>query len=217
MQLEDYVKENYPHVIEEFKRRTTPFYYEPGVLYHPITNGLGCGAGGSREPMMIVYADYLESGESFITLQSQLDSTRKFGIANSEIHTKIKRLDESIQPVGMTIPSGKRLRYMTVNGVRFEIDQAYWRNYSDKTLGGRVTVRSGDARIDKDNYGRRHGAYYQLYSHYGSKWTLKNVKSHDSTGREVYEMKHNVSVREFKTMVFGDPNIKIKCELFGHL
>lgn len=54
MTLEDYVLEHKPSLYEEYKRTTTPHYYEGGgVLYHPITNGYGCGSEGSSEPFYI--------------------------------------------------------------------------------------------------------------------------------------------------------------------
>ena len=60
-------------------------------------------------------------------------------------------------------------------------------------------------------------ACYEFYNIIGGSWTLKHVKSYDSIGRENYDIKFKVSVRQFKEYVFGDPNIKFKCQLFGDL
>ncbi len=128
----------------------------------------------------------------------------------------MKRVDESVMPIGRHIPNSRKCIHMIRGGVEFTIWQAYWRSYDTKTLGGRVTVTRSDGRVSSTLGGDRK-EYHQLYSHFGSVWHLQHTKSWDSVARENYDIKKNVSVREFKEIVFGDPNVKIKCDLFGHL
>lgn len=217
MDIQKYFEENYPKAVAEFVRFTTPSYYEPNILYHPITNGMGCGFEGSNEPFKIINATYLKSGEMHIMLQSTWKSDHKIIINKSEIHTKLKKIDETVESKGVLIPNDKRVTYMTIDGVQYQIWQAYWRNHDKKTLGGRVTIRRSSVDHMSDSYGRQRHPYFELYSHFGSTWNLKDVHSHDSIGQEQYTFKRDVTVRQFKELVFGNADVKIKCELFGHL
>lgn len=209
MDIQKYLEQNHPKVVEEYIRFTTPSYYEPNILYHPITNGMGCGFEGSNEPFEIINATYLKNGEMNINLRSTKKDT-KIQIRKSEIHTKLKKIDESVVSKGIPIPNDKYVTYMTINGVGYVIIQSYWRDYSKKTLCGRVFVKCSDIDGDKQ-------PYFELYCHFGSTFNMKHVYSYDSAGRENYNFNKNISVRKFKELVFGNPNVKFKCELFGHL
>ncbi len=212
--ISQYVAKAHPHILEEFKRKNTPFYYEPGVVYHPITNGFGCGSEGSKERFIIKNGTYLKNGDISLHLQSLDKDDHRCGAYLSEAHTKIARADESIAPIGTPIPNDRETKYMTIDGKNYTITQLTWRNYQDKTLCGRVWVNC-DQFPTSNVYGQDSKSYYELYCHFGSKWNLKHVKSFDSVGRENYDMKMGISMREFKQIVFGDANIKIKCQLFG--
>jgi len=212
--LEQYIQKHRPNILDEYKRATTPFYYEPGVIYHPITNGFGCGPQGSNEHFVIKDGTYLKGGEIFLSLQSLDKADHRCSVLLSEAHLKIKRVDESVAPIGTPIPNDKEIKYMEIDGKNYTITQLTWRHHSDKTLGGKIWVRCDQYPTTKV-YGQERAAYYELYSNFGSTWNLKHVKSYDEVAREQYDIKFNVSMREFKRIVFGDPNIKIKCQLFG--
>ncbi len=214
--LLEYIEKTSPHIIDEYKRKTTPFYYEPDVIYHPITNGYGCGSQGSNERFVIKSGSYSKDGEIQVTMQS-LDKPDHRGIMSMSIaHKQFKRVDETKQPIGKHIPNNKSHLYINVNGKDYVINQNYFRFHQDKRLAGRVIIiclHSTPTRV----YGEDKLPHYELYSNFGSTWNMKHVTGYDSVGREIYDIKFKVSVREFKEKVFGDPNIKIKCDLFGHL
>lgn len=214
--LQTYIEKNHPEVIAEHRRATTPFYYETGVLYHPITNGFGCGVGGSDEELIIVDADYMKSGSVNLRIQSLKKPENKYSVTLSHAHTKIARVDESIAPIGNIIPNSKQHIYITVDGKDYSIYQSYGRHYETKVKTGRIIIRC-EQDTPSRACGRDYQPYYELYSHFGSNWTLKHVTSYDSVAREQYTIKHNISVREFKQKVFGNPDIKFKCQLFGNL
>lgn len=199
--LEKYILLSYPHIIQEYNRKTTSNYYEAGVLYHPITSGFGCTSEGSNEPFEIENGVYLKSGDIQLTLVSKINKYHRCGVLLSEAHKKIKRIDESVLPIGNPIPNSKKVLYIK----DFRIHQHYFTNHNK--LGGRIIIH-------KDGF----KGYWELYSYIGnSSFSLKHVHSYDSVNREQYTIKHNVSVREFKQTVFGDSNIKFKCDLFSHL
>ena len=212
--LSQYISENYPGIISEFKRATTPFYYEPDVIYHPITGGFGCGPQGSKERFVIKNGTYLKNGDISLHLQSLDNEDRKCGVNLNEAHKKLVRSDESIAPIGKQIPNDREVKYMTIDGKNYTITQLKWRYYKDNTLCGKIWVNCDKFPVSTV-YGTERSSYYELYSNFDSTWNLKHVKSFDSVGRENYDIKFNVSVREFKQIVFGDANIKIKCQLFG--
>lgn len=214
MELDKYIQDNYPHIIAEHKRATTPFYYEAGVEYHPITNGFGCDSGGSDERFIIKDGTYLKNGDVQMTLESLDKKDHRCIVRLSEAHTKIARVDESVQPKGNPIPSNKRVKYMTVNGMNFTITQFSWRGYKDNKLCGRIWIHC-DQYPKSRVWGEDKSSWYELYNYLGNGWNLKHVKSYDSVGREKYDIKFNVSMREFKRIIFGNQDIKIKCELFS--
>lgn len=209
-----YVVKNYPEILEEFRRLTTPFYYEPDIVYNPITSGFGCGPGGSKERFIIKNGTYLKNGDISLHLQSLDKEGHNCGTYLSEAHKKIAREDESVAPIGKLIPNDRTVKYMTIDGRDYTITQLMWRNYKDQTLCGRIFVNCNQFPTSRV-YGREQQSYYELYCHFGSKWNMKHVTSYDSTGRENYDIKFNISIREFKRIVFGNANIKIKCQLFG--
>jgi hypothetical protein len=212
MELLEYISKNYPETIEEHKRLTTPFYYEPGVLYHPITSGFGTHNRGGNKPLEIIAGTYYRDGDIEVHLKSLKESDTKYGVLLSEAHLKIKRIDESIAPVGRKIPNDRNRIYMNVNGIDWNITQMFWRNYGNQRLGGRVWITQDTGT--KQYVGNR-CPYYELYFVIGKGvWNLRHIHSYDSVGRENYDIKFGISVREFKQRVFGDPNIKLKCQLF---
>jgi hypothetical protein len=214
--LEKYIQKTHPSIVEEYKRLTTPFYYEPTVIYNPIRSGFGCGAGGSSKPLVIEKGIYYKNGEITLSLK-ELGADNRYSILLSEAHTSIKRADETIEPLGLPIPNSKELLHMTIDGKNYVIWQTYFRYYENKRLGGRLIIRC-DQWKKFNHSGSEKTEFFELYSYIGnSSWSLKHVHSYDSVGREQYKIKHNVSVREFKETVFGNPNIKLKCDLFGHI
>ena len=212
MTLEQYIKKDYPSINEEYIRLTTPFYYEPNVIYHPITNGFGCGREGSKKEVVIINADYLANGERYISIQEVKDKSHNYSATGSIIHKQLKRVDESVKPIGIEIPNSKRIMYVSHNNVIYEVIQAYWREWEKKTLGGRITVWVWDEHDNNEIIRKK--PYWELYSYFGSKWHMKHVKSYDSLMREDYDIKFNISVREFKKYVFGDSDVKLKCSFF---
>lgn len=204
--LEDYIRIYHSTINDEYFRFITPFYYEPGVLYHPITNGYNCGIEGSNVPFKIIKADYLSNGDCHITLEN--DKGDKFGANKLDIHKKFKRIDETIAPIGNIIPNSKRFIYIMHNNERYIIHQSYSRHYSNNRLGASIIVTKDDEK--------KNTPYFHLYSHIGdSKFSCKTVKSYDNIGRENYDFYRNITVREFKKLIFGDSNIKFKCYLFS--
>jgi hypothetical protein len=203
MTLEQYINEFHPRIADEYKRYSTPFYYEPDALYHPITNGFGCGTEGSNKRLKIVNASYLKNGERHIKTVNVDDPSQMYSTEGSTIHTKLKRIDESIAPVGKVIPNDKRFIYILHNGIEYTILQAYWRNHKDNRLCGRIWVSK---TADEENKKR---PYFEFYSYFGSTWALKHVYGYDQYD-EKYTIKFEVSVRQFKQIVFGSPDVKIK-------
>ncbi len=211
--LEQYVSENYPKISEEFKRLTTPFYYEPNVIYNPIRSGFGCDSNGSTKPLIIVNGDYYKSGAIQIKLK-ELNGDSTYTVSKNELHTSLKRADESVEPQGLTIPNSKKIIYKLIDGKEYVIWQTYFRDYTTKKLGGRLIVKC-DQWKNFLAWGSKYDEYVELYSYIGnSSWTMKHVYSYDSVGREQDTITHNVSVRKFKEKVFGDPNVKLICDLF---
>jgi hypothetical protein len=215
--LEDYVKKDYMHIHEEWVRKNTPHYYETGVLYYPITNGFGTQTGGNpNKHLRIEHATYIKGGKRFIHLiemnppKGQTPSA--YGSEDETIYKQLKRVDESILPVGNVIPHDNSRIFFTYNGIDYSIYQAYWRNYGDERLGGRITIRKVGININGVKFPmpkELSEEYFELYSVIGkSEWNLKHVKSADKLGREDYDIKFKVSVREFKKFVFQNPNVK---------
>lgn len=212
MTIEQYINTNYPSIREEYIRLSTPFYYEPGVLYHPIQGGFGT-SGPSKKEFMLVDADYLANGERFINMIGVINKKDRYIATGSKIHQQLKRVDESISPTGREFPNTKRIMYVSHKGVIYEVIQAYWREYKTNRLGGRVTIWLwNEHEKDEDRIHKK--PYWTLYSYFGSKWHMQHIKSYDSVGRENNEYKMNTSVRAFKQYVFGDANVKLKCSKF---
>jgi hypothetical protein len=208
--LIEYIKENNPAILEEYKRFSTPFYYETGVEYHPITNGFGCGPEGSNERFVIINGDYRSNGAVHLSMQAVKDKTRKVSVLLHEAHKKMKRVDDSVAPVGRPIPASHDTIYMTVNGVEYTIWQAYWNN--GKQPMGRIIIKYGEPQYKNRN------PYYEVYSYVDKgKWSIKHVTGYDSVGREHYTITHNLTLKDVKNSIFGNPEIEFKCELFGHL
>lgn len=219
--LIEYIKSDYPEIIEEHKRKTTPFYYEPNVFYHPITNGMGCGSEGSNEPFEIINGTYHRNGEIHMSLQSATKSEHKICVSLSEAYKKLKRIDDlgvnENKVHGLTIPNSNQQIYMNNDGKDYSITQLYWRDYYSNKLGGRVIVT---CLQDKPSivYGSEKMPYYKLYSVNGDGdgcWNLEYVHSYDSIGREQYDMMYSITVKQFKSIVFGSHDVKLKCQLFG--
>lgn len=139
--LHNYIEKNYPRIIAEHTRATTPFYYEPSVIYHPISNGMGCGREGSNERFVIRNGTYAKNGEIQMSLISLDKPEHKCSIQLSKAHLSIARVDESIAPIGKTIPNNRETKYMHINGRDYAVTQLHWRNYQDKTICGKIWVR----------------------------------------------------------------------------
>lgn len=211
--LTEYVTRTTPNIVKEHIRATTPFYYEPNVIYHPISNGMGCGANGSNERFVIKNGTYTRNGDIQMSLVSLDKPNHKCCILKSEAHLSIARVEETT-PIGKEIPNDRKIKYMTIDGRDYRITQLSWRNYQDNTLCGKIWVRC-EQDIPSIVWGEKRYPYHELYSNFGSSWNHKHVKSYDSVAREQYDIKMGVSMRYFKEKVFGDANIKIKCQLFG--
>ncbi len=212
--LEQYIAKHNPKIISEYHRATTPFYYEPDVIYHPISNGMGCGSEGSNERLIIKNGTYCKGGDIQLTLQSLDKPENRYGCSLSEAHLKIARVDETVQPIGKHIPNNREVKYMTINGRDYRITQLRWRRYDTKELAGKIWVTC-EQDTPVRAYGRDYYPYHELYSNFGHTWNYKHITSYDTTAREIYNIKMGVSMRYFKEKVFGDANIKIKCQLFG--
>ncbi len=209
MELFEYINLYHNKTYQEFVRFTTPNYYEPNIQYQLIDDP-------RRLTYEIVSGTYMRDGDIQMTLRNVKNHTQKISVTKSEAHLALKKVDETQLGVGLSIPNDKTNIYMIIDGVEYNIWQAYWRNHNDKTLGGRVIIRRTSDTPVKTNYGYKQ-PYFELYSHFGSKWHLKHVYSYDSVNRELYDIKFNISVREFKEKVFGNPNVKLKCDLFSNL
>ena len=190
MELIDFIKINYPEIVEVYRRKTTPFYYETGVLYHPMRSGFGC-IGGSKKPLKIIKATYTKD---IVYLHLVDDKGDKYSVTLDEAPTSIKRLDDSIAPLGNIIPDTKEIIYLTHNNIDYKITQMYFRNYGDNRLNARVWVRRS---CDKEINGKQ--PFFELYSVIGKgKLNLCHTKSYDSIGRDNSDYKFNISVRQFK-------------------
>lgn len=200
MDLEIYIKEKYPEKVEEYIRYTTPFYYEPNVEYRTLRMGFGEGIPGAKK-FVIKHGSYFDS-DIQITLSEVGDPTHLCGVALSEAYLTLKRNIEET-PKGILIPNSKSDFVIKHNNRTYRIHQGYWRDYSSKRLGGRIWIY-----CDEDLPSNGYRPYYELYSHFGSKWNLKHVHSYDTARRGQYTIKFGISVRGFKETVFGDPNIK---------
>lgn len=204
-ELLEYIENNYPEIIEEHKRATTPFYYETGVEYHPISSGFGCGQGGSSEKFVIVNGDYIKGELKYCYMRSLYSPDRNYVLTMEDAHKQMKRVDESVAPLGNVIPDTNRFICLRHNGCNYTITQGWWRDYNSGTLRGRIIVHCEE---DKEYYRRK--PYHELYiAADGKHFCLKHVHSYDSGGREQYNFTKKISVREFKELIFGDPKFKL--------
>lgn len=187
--LEDFVKKHDSNLFEAYKRLNTPNYYECGVLYTAINGG--------KELLFencTVYKDKV-----FLHFKN-IKTGEKYGGDMIDVHFKMKRIDENVK-YNKCLINDKSVKYVDINDNHFDITCHKWRNYTDKELGGRLWVYSS----------KEPNMFWELYSHFGSKKHLKTVTNNNRkpNDREVYNIKYDISMRDFKKLVFGDPNVKI--------
>lgn len=211
MTLEDYVLEHKPSLYEEYKRATTPHYYEGGgVLYHPITNGYGCGSEGSSEPYYIEKVSLIDGGKDYnVTLRSVIDNSHAGGCKFSELPKSFARIDETEKPIGIKVPYDKQYLHLTINGIEYNV--FWWLQHEKETSWNEKAKWRGQVGVSSDSFPviNGHRTYYKLYiTCYGDEFFLQHTYSYDSVGREQYNMYRGISVREFKEKVFGDANVK---------
>lgn len=211
MSLEDYVLKHKPSLYEEYKRATTPHYYEGGgVLYHPITNGYGCGSEGSNEPYYIEKVSLIDGGKDYnVTLRSVIDNSHAGGCKFSELPKSFARIDETEKPIGIKIPYDKQYLHLTINGIEYNV--FWWLQHEKETSWNEKAKWRGQVVVSSNSFPiiNKHRTYYKLYiTCYGDEFFLQHTYSYDSVGREQYNMYRDISVREFKRIVFGDANVK---------
>ena len=199
--FEEYVRINYSNIIDEYYRYSTPFYYEMGVEYEFINQEVYY-----KDIFLIENGRYSINGKlQSIRLYCKSKPDLKISYNIKDIPLKIKRVDETIKPIGNLIPQDKQFFHLKFNDTTFTIFQTYSRDYSSNYLTGRVIVKS-----DKMKRVNGYDEYFELYNYINKGWSLKHVFDFDSIGRENYKLTHNITVRNFKEIVFGDANIKLK-------
>lgn len=205
--LINYIDEYYPNIKQEYIRKITPFYYEYGVNYRWI---------GEKSIYKLINGTYLRNGDIILHLKNINDDIDRFNTSSiklSEAYKFIERVDDEFIIKGSKIPNTKKFIYMNVDGRDYNINQEYYRDYNNGVLNGRVIIT---CEQDKANNKKCYNIdpYYELYSVIGkSEWNLKHMYLYD--GRENYDTMFNISVKEFKSYVFGRYDIKFKCDLFG--
>ena len=193
--FEDFIKTHYPDTLEEYKRLTTPNYWECGILYYPMTSGCS-GIGKMYRTMKLVNATVFKNDKHFNF--DYTDGTGAAQIKESEAHFKLMRVDENVEYKDNIINDGT-ISYITINNIEYKIRQYYFRNYSTNRIAFRCFVSSDQLENSYE--------YYNLIGKGES--ILKTNKPQRHLTREEYNIQFKVSVRQFKQIVFGNPNIKI--------
>lgn len=203
MDLLEYMQKFYPSILEEYNVKHIPCYYEGNVLYHPITNGFGCGEDGSDVPFKIIKALPLLNGDFCLSFQNQRDKKIVCGVLLSEAYKKMRRIKPYNTIKASLVPRDNTIIYMKVDGKYYVIHKHIKRNHNNMGYSMNIIVY----------YDEKH--YYHLYKNGDtSVMTLKHVHGYDSVDRELYTIKHNVSIKEFKMTVFGISKIRLVCHMF---
>jgi hypothetical protein len=211
--IQEYIEKNHPEIIEEHRRLTTPNYYFAGGEYNPLRSGFGCIGASNKILVMSDIADYVK-GDICLTLYDKDKPSNKYSVSLSKAHRDIKLAEEPKVFDGKLPKNSGVHKYITRNGCEYTIYLNTWREYQKNTLCVRMIVhRSIDAPVKV--YGVNKQPYFEVYSHFGSRMHLKHVHGYDSVGREMYNgIKFDINVHKVKELIFGDPNIKLKCDLF---
>lgn len=210
--FEEYLNSQYPKQLKKYKEdyeiSLIEDYFQSNIRYSYLNK--------PNQIYRIIYASYTKDNIHYY-LESIKDKS-KIGISKHEVlhyndmeaHKVLRRIPEDINKIGNIIPNDKRFIYIN----NFTIQQIYTKCYNSNKRWVKVTV--WDNNTSKDFNGRR--PYYELYCVIGdNKFNLKHVYSHDGIGRENYNTFMDISIRDFKSKVFGNPNIKLKCDTFLHI
>lgn len=207
MDIKEFIAEKHPDLIDEFHRYTTPNYYETGVLYYPITNGFGTSAGGNKHKHLKITGWNASKGDLSMTLQD-IKEGNKYSVSIYEAYHKLVRVNPNeVAKYNVNVVSG--MRYLEHKGEEYTVNIMKWVDYHSKRLNCKVWIRRL-SDIPVRVYGEDRKPYYELYSVIGKgSFSLKHVHSYDSVAREQYTMKHNISVKEAKKIIFGDDYVII--------
>lgn len=208
--LIDFLESEHSDIMEEFKRQATANYWQAGVAYNPITGGFGT-ARASNKRMIIKHAR-VSKGKCFLHLEDERPTKGHNGyeVDIAEAHKKLKRADENKDTIyEFNMPNLGDTRYLTVNDVEYVVRLITWREYKTERLCCRIWINEKNPTQIYNTGFTTYSPYYEIYSHFGSKLNLKHVKSWDSVGRENYDIKLGISMRDIKSRIFGDPNVKV--------
>jgi hypothetical protein len=203
----EYVTENYSDIPDEYFRKITPYYYIPGVEYNPIVSGFG-SSGPSNKALFITDGTYVE-GDIFLHLVDRRGNS--YVCELSTAHKKLKRANPYIlNPV--KIPNNKTSQYIFHNDIKYHISHLHHRSSNNKLCMKMIVNSESFGKTTVYGTDRQH--YYQVYRNYFTPETIvKHVFGYDGVGREQYNLT-KCTVREAKNIIFGNPDIKLKCQLF---
>lgn len=192
MTLQDYIQIDYPDIAEEYKRLTTPNYYECGVEYYPLRSGFG-GTGKKYKTLVFKNITLFKNNVFHARLYDKDNPKDSYIINSSSLHKDLVRVDENIEYKENLI-SDKRIRYIVVDGVEYQIRFDVWREYQTQKIRWTVIVSSESFKF-----------YYNYYNRTG----VPCLTYHPTGKIDKYDFYRDCSVRKFKEIVFGNSNIKI--------
>ena len=196
MTLEEYINKNYPDIAEEYKRFSTPNYFEYGVLYYPQRAGFGC-SGKSNKKLRLIDS-YIFENETHFVLEDENEPKQKYISISTKAHKDLKRVDENVD-YNDNIVNNRVIKYVEIGKRKFLVRQHVWRDHYTKRISFRVMI------IEEGVVG-----HYEYYNMIGKeKPNLKHVYGYDSANREQYHIMFHLNVRKMKSIIFGNPNIKV--------
>lgn len=195
--LLEFLQEYHPETLEQHKRLTTPNYWECGVVYNPQVSGFGC-SGKSEKKLVLKDATVYKEDKHF-TLYELNDPKQRYICTEKEAPFKLKRFDESVEYKDNMINDGV-ISYLTIGDNEYKIRKYFDKSYSTGKVIFVIWVSVNNSSVTWEYYNRIGKAEPVLKVNKPRKHYLD---------REDYDIHYKVSVRKFKEMVFGDPNIKI--------
>lgn len=215
-----YIKSEYPHIVDEYKRKTTLNYYEGGgVLYKYIRENRNSRLFTSYG-YVIKNADYKKDGNHVLNLCSVDCDGKENGdmyrsIDLNDAHRELTRVTNK-KPKGYKIPNSFNIIYITVGEKEFSITQSYYRNNSYVRENSYMCARVNVTCESEEPFSNGNKPSFELYSMIGDgKFNLRYTYGRTFHNDES-ELKMGINIRQFKSIVFGDHKTKLKCQLFGN-
>ncbi len=206
MELKDFLIDKHPSIMDEYRRYTTPNYYENGVLYYPVDGGFG-NLNGSKNQRLKLISSSISKNNIEMTFED-IKSKTKYCCFITEAYKKLARVDEN-SPCKYNVNITSGTRYLIHNGSEYTIQLMYWLNHEGKRHDSKIWIRRLNDPV-QFMYGRNYEPFYELYSVIGkSSFSLKHVRSYDTVARENYDFYANLTIRRAKEIIFGTSDVKI--------